>query len=223
MAHNLTLFGLSRSVYTRIAAIALLEKDLEYALQEVEIFGPEGAPEEHISRHPFGRIPVLQHGDMLVYETQAICRYLDEAFDGRSLQPAAPAARARMNQTIGILDAYGYRAMVWDVFVQRVRVPLRGGTPDEAVVSGGLRQVHKVLDVLAGLLSSENFLAGDTLTLADIHAYPMLACLGLAPEGCAAIEERPALVRWLGAMSLRASVVRTRTQYERDAQAQSAA
>ena len=33
--------------------------------------------EPHISRHPFGRVPVLQHGDFMLYEAQAILRYLD--------------------------------------------------------------------------------------------------------------------------------------------------
>jgi len=38
------LFGLSRSVYTRIARLALEEKGVRYTLEEVEIFGPTGAP-----------------------------------------------------------------------------------------------------------------------------------------------------------------------------------
>jgi Glutathione S-transferase, N-terminal domain len=51
------LYGLSRSVYTRIARLALEEKGVRYTLEEVEIFEPVGAPAEHLVRHPFGRIP----------------------------------------------------------------------------------------------------------------------------------------------------------------------
>lgn len=116
------LFGLERSVYTRIARLALEEKEVPYSLQEVEIFGPDGVPDSHLRRHPFGRIPVLQHGAFVIYETSAISRYIDEAFQGKSLQPSEAKQRARMNQFISLLDSYAYRPMVWGVFVQRVSV-----------------------------------------------------------------------------------------------------
>jgi glutathione S-transferase len=43
-----------------------------YTLEEVEIFGPDGAPPEHLERHPFGRIPALEHAGFVLYETGAI-------------------------------------------------------------------------------------------------------------------------------------------------------
>jgi glutathione S-transferase len=55
------LFGLERSVYTRIARLALEEKGVPYSLHEVEIFGASGVPQEHLQRHPFGRTTVLLH------------------------------------------------------------------------------------------------------------------------------------------------------------------
>ena len=94
------LYGLSRSVYTRIARLALEEKGVRYTLEEVEIFDSPGAPAEHLARHPFGRIPAIEHGDFRLYEAQAIVRYIDQAFDGPSLTPADPRAQARMNQVI---------------------------------------------------------------------------------------------------------------------------
>ena len=63
MTSDVTLYGLSRSVYTRIARLALEEKEVGYELKEVEIFGKDGVPADHMRRHPFGRIPVLQHGE----------------------------------------------------------------------------------------------------------------------------------------------------------------
>lgn len=93
------LFGLERSVYTRIARLALEEKEVLYSLHEVEIFGPGGAPQQHFERHPFGRIPVLQHGDFSLYETGAITRYVDESFPGPALQPASRPAAARADES----------------------------------------------------------------------------------------------------------------------------
>ncbi len=214
MTPKLTLFGLARSVYTRIARMTLEVKALPYALNEVEIFGPEGVPADHLLRHPFGRIPVLDHGSFRLYETQAICRYLDESFPGVALQPSSAPARARVAQVAGLLDAYAYRPMVWGVFVPRVRAARGGGPADESAIRAALPAVERALDALAALQDGARYLVGDALTLADLHAYPMLRYLDLAPEGRAAIATRPALARWLAMMQASAVAVGTRTEYE---------
>lgn len=214
MAASVTLFGLSRSVYTRIARLALEEKGVSYNLQDVEIFASSGVPTDHLMRHPFGRIPALAHGEFLLYETQAICRYVDEAFSGPTLQPSFPAGRARMNQVIGLLDSYAYRPMVWGVFVERVRKSLRGGRADEDLISTSMRDVHVVLAALSSLAGAGPFLAGTTLTLADLHAYPMLAYLALAPEGRDALADHEVLARWQRSLRDRPSVRNTVTEYE---------
>lgn len=211
----LVLYGLERSVYTRIARLALDEKDVPYALHEVDIFGPGGVPAEHVRRHPFGRIPVLQHGEFLLYETSAITRYVDEAFPGPALQPTQPRQRARMNQAIGLLDAYAYRPMVWGVFVQRVRIPLNGGTPNEIEIENSLQLAATCLHALETQLGSAPFLAGECISLADVHAFPILRYFCLAPEGMSLLGRHSALLRWYEAMLTRRSVSRTTTQYER--------
>jgi glutathione S-transferase len=208
------LFGLQRSVYTRIARLALVEKQVVYRLEEVEIFGPTGVPAAHLARHPLGRIPVLQQGDFLLYETGAITRYVDEAFSGQVLQPSQAAQRARMNQIISMLDAYGYRPMVWGVFVQRVRIPLQGGAANEAEISNALPMAASCLQAMEDLLGDQPFLAGDALSLADLHAYPMLRCFSLAPEGANLLRAHPRLHRWHESMRTRPSVMQTTSSYE---------
>lgn len=208
------LFGLERSVYTRIARLALEEKGVAYSLNEVEIFGPGGVPEEHFERHPFGRIPVLQHGNFSLYETGAITRYVDEAFPGPALQPTDPPLRARMNQVIGLLDAYAYRPMVWGVFVQRVRIPLSGGASNETEIASSLQSAATCLKALEALLGPSSFMAGECVSLADLHAFPILRYFGLAPEGYALLQSHGKLRSWYEAMLARPSVSRTATRYE---------
>jgi glutathione S-transferase len=211
---DLTLYGLERSVYTRIARLALEEKGVAYRLEEVEIFGPEGVPPAHRERHPFGRIPVLQHGGFVLYETAAITRYVDEAFAGPALQPAEASQRARMQQLIGLLDAYAYRPMVWGVFVERVRKPLTGVATNENEVGRSLAAARTALRALEALVRPAPFLLGRQPTLADLHAYPMLRCFALAPEGRSTLGEHPALEAWLDTMDRRESVQHTRSRYE---------
>jgi glutathione S-transferase len=119
-----------------------------------------------------------------------------------------------MTQIIGLLDAYTYRPMVWGVFVQRVSLPLRGDTADEGVVEAALEQVATALDALVSLQGPDQFLVGEALTLADLHAYPMLKYLSLTPEGAAALAARRRLQDWLLRIDQRPSARRTRSQYE---------
>lgn len=211
---SVTLYGLPYSAYTRIARLTLEEKDIPYQLEAVEIFGPSGVPAAHVKRHPFGKIPVLLHGDLSIYETAAICRYVDEAFPGPSLQPETPIARARMTQVIGLIDSYAYRPMVWGVFTQRVHIPMAGGTTDQALLAKSLKESCVVLEALAALVGDSYFLAGATLSLADLHAYPIIRYLSVAPEGQTIIDEYATIAEWLSRLYKRASVQRTMTRYE---------
>jgi glutathione S-transferase len=211
---SITLFGLTRSVYTRIVRMVLAEKDVAYTLEEVEIFSAQGVPPMHLARHPFGRIPVLKHGEFSLFETSAITRYIDEAFVGSTLQPTEAIQRARLNQVIGLLDAYAYRPLVWGVFVQRVRLPLQGVPTDEGEVTCALASAHTVLSVLETLIGAQPFLIGASPTLADFHAYPMFRYFSLAPEGLTMLRDHFALQRWFDRMQRRDSATRTLTPYE---------
>jgi len=207
------LFGAAYSVYTRIARLALHEKDVDYEFREIDIFAAGGPPYSYLRRHPFGRIPALSHDGFDLFETQAICRYVDEGFPGRPLQPASARGRARVAQIIGLLDAYAYRPMVWDIFVERVRKPARGEAQDEAKIAAAAGLAGRCLRVLAGYMGGSPWLigAGDHPSLADLHAAPMLTHLAAAPEGAALIARHAPIAAWLERMKARASMRATRS------------
>ena len=202
---TIKLLGLRISVYTRIARMALEEKSVDYELEEVDIFADTGPPEEYLAHNPFGTIPCLMHGEFYLYETGAITRYIDETFPGMALQPSVSSRRARMNQIISILDAYTYRPMVWDVYVQRIVVPSGGGKPDESLVAAALPTLQNVLQQLELLQDEYEFLTGDSVSLADLHAYPMLRYFMETPEGSTMLESYPGLEHWMQQMQARPS------------------
>ena len=208
------LYGLSRSVYTRIARLALEEKGVRYTLEEVEIFGPGGVPDEHLARQPFGRIPAFAHDGFTLYETGAITRYVDEAFTGTRLQPQEPRARARMNQVIGIVDSYAYRPMIWGVFFARRVAPAEGIQPDEQHAAESLAKARTCCRALQEILGSGRYFIGDQLTLADLHALPILLYFSMAREGAETVSAHPRLRAWLDTMAVRPSVQRTQGKYE---------
>lgn len=203
-------FGAAYSVYVRAVRLTLWEKRISYRLQEVDIFAPGGPPADYLERQPFGRIPAFEHDGFKLYETAAITRYVDEAFDGPRLQPEGAMQRARMNQVIGILDSYAYRTLVWDIYVERIDAPREGRAADEPKIAAALPRARICLDELTRLMDRSPFLAGDALTLADLHAAPMFAYFLAAPEGTAMLAERPALAGWWRGMAARPGMTATR-------------
>lgn len=200
-------YGARYSVYVRSVLLALAEKGVVHDVLEVDVFAKDGPPAEHLARHPFGKIPAFEHDGFRIFETPAITRYVDEAFPGPALQPADVRDRARMMQAIGILDSYAYRAWVWDIYVERVSVPKRGAVSDEAKIQAAQTKADAAARALDDLLGGHAFLAGDALSLADLHAAPMLGYFERAPEGAATIARHARLSAWWSSLSRRQSVI----------------
>jgi glutathione S-transferase len=203
------LFGAAYSVYVRIARLALEEKGVPYRLEEVDIFAEGGPPAGYLERHPFGKIPAFEHDGFRLFEAAAICRYVDDAFEGPALTPSDVRYRALMAQTIGMLDSYGYRALVWDVYVEMIAKPREGGRTDRAVVERGMGIAGKVAEILDRQVQTGGFLVGDALSLADLHAWPMIDCFLLTRPGAELIGRHPALAAWGTAMAARPSAIAT--------------
>jgi glutathione S-transferase len=202
------LWGAAYSVYTRTARLALIEKGVGYAFRELDIFA-DAVPADYLVRHPFKRIPALEQGDFSLYETAAITRYVDEAFDGPPLQPADVRARARMAQIVGMVDSYVYWPAVRVVYVQRVGRPREGAAPDEAAIAEALPRVATALDALEALAGGDGFLVGGALSLADLQLAPMIDYFARAPEGRAMLDARPKLAAWWQAIQGRDSLAAT--------------
>src|SRR6201993_2127753 len=136
MAHPIV-YGPPFSSYVWSARLALAEKGVTHELVEV----PFGAHREalHLSRQPFAKVPAFEHDGFALYETQAIVRYVDERFAGTPLQPEDVHQWSRMNQIIGIIDAYAWPSIAKTILFNRMLVPrLFGREPDEAAISQAL-------------------------------------------------------------------------------------
>jgi glutathione S-transferase len=206
----IVIYGPTYSTYTRTARLALEEKGVAYTLHEVDTLNGEGQKPEHLARHPWGKVPVLEHDGFSLFETVAVARYVDEGFSGPSLQPADARQRARMAQICAVLDNYGWSPMVIVVFVQRVLVPMQGGTPNETMIAEAMIQADRVLAAIEGVMDGDEFLCGGTISLADLHLTPILDYFARTDDGRAALERSPRLSAWWSRIEQRPSVVRTR-------------
>ena len=89
---DVTLFGFPRSTFVKIVGLILTAKGVPYTFHntEDEMYLPI-----HLQRHPFGRVPALQHDDFMLYETSAIAAYVDEVLPGPKFTPADGGAPTR--------------------------------------------------------------------------------------------------------------------------------
>jgi glutathione S-transferase len=201
------LFGPGFSTFVRTCRITLTEKGVEYEHREFNFL--EGWPEGYEKRHPFKKVPAFSHDDMDLHESSAICRYVDEAFEGPALQPVDVRARAHMNRVVEVVQNYAYGAMITRTFIPRAVAPMLGGTTDESVIEAAKPEVELSARVLDGYLAGSDYLAGETATLADFFALPVVHYLSQIPDGQAVLSGTPALSAWLGRMNARASVTST--------------
>ena len=117
-----------------------------------------------------------------------------------------------MKQIIGILESYAYQTLVWDIYVERVARPASGTAADEQKIAGALPKAEICLTALADLMEDAPWLAGAAITLADLHAAPIVAVFRLAPKGA-----KTALLEWWERVGMRPSFLRTQVPARHDA------
>ena len=201
-------YGPAGSTYVWSARLALAEKGVAHELVEVA-FGAH-REEPHLSRHPFAKVPAFEHDGFALYETQAILRYIDEGFPSAPLQPTELHEFARMNQIMGIVDAYAWPSIAAGILFNRMLAPRLGLPVDEAAVAAALPRARLCLSEIARLMGEQPFLAGERISLADLMVIPLLYYFGRLPEGEAPLAEHPNLRPWMARIEARQSFQVTR-------------
>lgn len=196
------------SPYGRAVLATLVEKGASHRL--VPVTPGTLKVEPHTLRHPFGRVPVLEHDGFILYETQAIVRYLDRVVAGPSLTPTDAKSAARMDQVMNVCDWYLFQGVGTVIAFQRVVGPrLFGLTADEAAITQAMPKAHAVFRELSRLLGENSYFAGDRVTLADLMIAPHLDFFLPTPEWVPLTAATPNLVSWLARMNERASMKQT--------------
>lgn len=175
------IYGFNGSTYVRTVRMVLAEKGVtDYEQDPLNVLEGEPKKPEHLARHPFGKVPVLEHDGMTILETSAITRYLNDVLPGKSLVPATPRDRARMDEVIGVIDSYGYGALLGGVAAYHLFPDFVGGKNDAARESG-LEIGCKVIEFVMKTKGSSPFIAGE-LSLADLYLAPVAAYISMTPD-----------------------------------------
>ena len=202
-----TVYGIPGSPYVRSALLGMEEKGADWRLSPFNIGEMRGP--KHVELHAFGRIPIVDHGDFRLYETQAILRYLDRIITSPALTPADPKAEARMNQLCGITDWYVMPDISAGITFGRVVAPKFGIPVDEARIQASIPRAKLCVAEIARLLGGQAYLAGGAVSIADLMMAPHMSILTETGEGTEMLAPHPNVSAWIARMEERPSMRNT--------------
>lgn len=204
---DIVVYGVPGSPFMRAVQMGLEEKQVPYRVQAMN--PGESKSEAYLEKHPFGRIPAIEHDDFILYETQAILRYIDAEFPEPPLQPCDHRAAARMNQIIGINDWYFFPKVAAVIVFNRIVGPaLLGLAPDEAAIEAAMPMARTCVAELDRLLGMQHFLTGDAVSIADLMLAAQIDFFAETPEG-ESLLSGTRLKNWLARMNDRSSMQAT--------------
>jgi glutathione S-transferase len=204
---SIKVYGIPGSPFLRSVEIGLKEKGLEYEFAAMSPADMRTA--WHLEKHPFGRIPIFEHLDFELYETQAILRYLDEIFPNPPLMPGNPRARARVNQVIGIIECYFFPKASAPIAFNRIIGPRLLGLPsNEEAIAEAMPMARTCVATLDGILGDQPYLSGKSMSIADIMLGAQFDLLRDTREGIELISGT-LLEPWLERLRERPSFVAT--------------
>ena len=193
---QITLWGFNGSTYVRTVRMLLAEKGVtDYEQVQVDVLKGEPKSPEHLQRHPFGKVPVVDVEGFRIIETPAITRYLDAVLPGPSLVPADPKDAARMDTTICIIDSYGYAPLIGGVVAYHLFPGFVGGKNEE-MHHAGLENGKKVIGELMRIKGGSPYLAGQDISIADLYLAPLLAYVAMTPHKSEFFELSGAQAWW---------------------------
>ncbi|KAG6554692.1 hypothetical protein Mapa_003710 [Marchantia paleacea] len=193
----LKLYGVWRSPFVKNVVFTCYETNTEFELIHTDNSDVRTA-EFKATMNPFGTMPALQDGDLCLFESRAIARYIasksEDQRSGSFLLGSTAEEQALVN--------------VWiDVEALTFLPPLKAVctewafklVPDTAVVDSNLEELGHVLDIYEDQLTKHEYIAGDFFSLADIfHATTINFYMHFAnPAQQANFRTRPHVHAWL--------------------------
>jgi glutathione S-transferase len=174
----LQIIGAPQSTYTRVVRMVAHEKGAPYEFVVARPHAPEVK-----AIHPAGKIPVMRHGDVILFESRAIAHYIDDHFDGAPLTPRNKTGDAEVEQWISYVNTITDPLLIRRYLFAYLFPKTADKKPDRAAIDAMQPELEREIEVLDGALGRNGHLAGGRLTLADLNLLPIIAYVKQTPEG----------------------------------------
>ena len=141
-------------------------------------------------------MPAMKHGERTLFESRAITRYIDEAFDGPPLMPRDPWAAAQAEQWLAYVATSVDKAVIRELVYAYFFSTKPDKSPDRDVIDRASKRIERQFAALGNAVEKTGFLTGDFFGLADMYAMPIIGQSRVTSEGKAAMEKAPSLLAY---------------------------
>lgn len=185
---TITLYRHPLSGHSHRVQLLLSLLGLDSELVDVDLAAGEHKQAEFLAKSRFGQVPVLEDGDTVIADSNAILVYLAGRFDtSRTWLPADAVAAAEVQ---GFLSTAAGQVAYGPAAARLVNVFGAGLDHSRAI-----EVAHNLLGVLEAHLHGRDWLVGLNPTIADVANYAYIAH---APEGDVSLDGYPNVRAWLG-------------------------
>lgn len=179
--------------------IALHEKGLSYDRTTLVLAKRDQKQPEFLKLNPYGKVPVIDDGGRILFESCIINEYLDEKYPDPPLMPKDPHLRGRGR----VLIDYALNYMHEPYWALRAEMLKPAGQRNHAVAGERQRELRELMQYLEADLGEKPYFVGE-FSLTDIAIVPR--ALRMETYGALPAPSLPRLNAWLERMKARPSV-----------------
>ncbi|CAL5413143.1 unnamed protein product [Camellia sinensis] len=189
-------YGTLTSPPTLRVLASLYEHDLDFEFVPIDIEAGEHKQEPFLSLNPFAEVPAFQDGDLTLFESRAIMRFIAFAYPkpGKEHIFKDPLTQGVVAAWIDVQD-HQFNPPALKLINELIFKPKNGFTPDTTAVAEEEAKLVKVLDIYEERLGESEYLGGEKFTSADLTHLPNLYYLMQTPMN-RVIESRPRVSAW---------------------------
>ncbi|MEM6932398.1 MAG: glutathione S-transferase family protein [Pseudomonadota bacterium] len=163
---TITVWGRATSSNVQVVMWAVGELGLEYKRIDLgHNYGGTDTP-EYRAMNPNGRVPTIKDGELILYESQAILRYLAARYGDAGFWPEDLAVRAELDQWCEWIRTTLQPNFNYKIFWQKVRVG--AADRDEAQIAKDADALKPVIQLLEDRIGDGPYMNGAALSWADI-------------------------------------------------------
>jgi glutathione S-transferase len=187
----LKIYGADLSPPSNKVRFVANELGLDYEYNSVNLVSGENQSEGHLKLHPAGKVPVIDDDGFVLFESNAIIRYLAAKCES-PLYPGGAKQRGQVDQWVDFVSHHIASAL-GRVLFDRVFAPFLGQEVNEGAITENLSFLDRFLPVVNAPLKERRYLAGGELTLAD---FSLLSALDPAEVAQVDLSGYLNITRW---------------------------